>query len=229
MHRMNMNHDRGSHQGAQPHPRFRAGGHPGADYMGFLGGPAFGPRGFGGRARKGDVRSAILSLLGEGPTNGYGLIKAIHAKSDAAAARRRRAHRPDVAGAARRVRTHRRGPRPRRGACRRDRRRMDAVPQPVEGAGRPADRRAEAGRRRASGRVRRHHRAARERLGEARRPASRAVPDAGGVGALRRHRSPATPFSDGPVLRQHWRRRGTPATFPRRRPRRGRSARIPAP
>jgi DNA-binding PadR family transcriptional regulator len=84
MHRMNMNHDRGSRQGAQPHPRFRAGGHPGADYMGFLGGPAFGPRGFGGRARKGDVRSAILSLLGEGPTNGYGLIKAIHAKSDGA-------------------------------------------------------------------------------------------------------------------------------------------------
>jgi DNA-binding PadR family transcriptional regulator len=84
MHRMNMNHDRGSRQGVQPHPRFRAGGHPGADYMGFLGGPAFGPRGFGGRARKGDVRSAILSLLGEGPTNGYGLIKAIHAKSDGA-------------------------------------------------------------------------------------------------------------------------------------------------
>jgi DNA-binding PadR family transcriptional regulator len=87
MHRMNMNHDRGSRLGAQPegiHPRFRAGGHPGADYMGFLGGPAFGPRGFGGRARKGDVRSAILSLLGEGPTNGYGLIKAIHAKSDGA-------------------------------------------------------------------------------------------------------------------------------------------------
>jgi DNA-binding PadR family transcriptional regulator len=81
---MNMNHDRGSRQGTQPHPRFRAGGHPGADYMGFLGGPAFGPRGFGGRARKGDVRSAILSLLGEGPTNGYGLIKAIHTKSDGA-------------------------------------------------------------------------------------------------------------------------------------------------
>ncbi|GHF11543.1 transcriptional regulator [Pseudolysinimonas yzui] len=85
MHRMNMNHDRGARPGVQPHPRFRAGGpHPGADYMGFLGGPAFGPRGFGGRARKGDVRSAILSLLGEGPTNGYGLIKAIHAKSDGA-------------------------------------------------------------------------------------------------------------------------------------------------
>lgn len=52
--------------------------------MGFLGGPAFGPRGFGGRARKGDVRSAILSLLSEGPTNGYGLIKAIHTKTEGA-------------------------------------------------------------------------------------------------------------------------------------------------
>jgi len=53
--------------------------------MGFLGGPAFGgPRGFGGRARKGDVRSAILSLLSETPTNGYGLIKAIHAKTEGA-------------------------------------------------------------------------------------------------------------------------------------------------
>lgn len=85
MHRTNMSHDRGSRQGVSPHPRFRVGGpHPGADYMGFLGGPAFGPRGFGGRARKGDVRSAILSLLSEAPTNGYGLIKAIHAKSDGA-------------------------------------------------------------------------------------------------------------------------------------------------
>lgn len=80
-----MEHPRGFRPGtaSQPHPRFRAGG-PGPDYMGFLGGPAFGPRGFGGRARKGDVRSAILSFLGDGPTNGYGLIKAIHAKSDGA-------------------------------------------------------------------------------------------------------------------------------------------------
>jgi DNA-binding PadR family transcriptional regulator len=86
MHRMNMNHDRGFRQGTapQPTPRFRGGPHPGADYMGFLGGPAFGPRGFGGRARKGDVRSAILSLLSDGPTNGYGLIKAIQAKSEGA-------------------------------------------------------------------------------------------------------------------------------------------------
>lgn len=53
-------------------------------------GPAFGPgmgRGFGpgrGRANKGDVRSAILSLLSEGPSNGYGLIKAIAEKTGGA-------------------------------------------------------------------------------------------------------------------------------------------------
>ncbi|MEF2977414.1 PadR family transcriptional regulator [Subtercola sp. YIM 133946] len=39
-------------------------------------GPGFGPRG-PRRAGKGDIRSVILSLLGEGPSNGYGLIKAI--------------------------------------------------------------------------------------------------------------------------------------------------------
>ena len=41
----------------------------------------FGPRGFRPpgpqRKRRGDVRHAILSLLGENPANGYGLIKAI--------------------------------------------------------------------------------------------------------------------------------------------------------
>ena len=64
-------------------------------------GPGFGPgRGFGGhrggfgsgrgfgpggpRARRGDVRSAILGLLAEGPSNGYGLIKAIADKTDGA-------------------------------------------------------------------------------------------------------------------------------------------------
>ena len=65
-------------------PRYRHHGGPAGDYFGFLGGPAFGPRGFGGRARKGDVRNAILSLLGEGPANGYGLIRAIQAKSEGA-------------------------------------------------------------------------------------------------------------------------------------------------
>lgn len=43
----------------------------------------FGPRG-PRRAGKGDIRSAILSLLAEGPSNGYGLIKAIAEKTGGA-------------------------------------------------------------------------------------------------------------------------------------------------
>jgi DNA-binding PadR family transcriptional regulator len=58
---------------------------------GGFGGPGFGP-GFGGgfgprgprRASKGDIRSVILSLLAEGPSNGYGLIKAIAEKTGGA-------------------------------------------------------------------------------------------------------------------------------------------------
>ncbi len=60
--------------------------------MGGFGG--FGP-GFGGgfdragfgpqrRAGRGDIRAAILSLLAEGPSNGYGLIKAIAEKTSGA-------------------------------------------------------------------------------------------------------------------------------------------------
>ena len=45
----------------------------------------FGPRGFmppgPHRKRRGEVRHAIISLLAEGPSNGYGLIKAIATKS----------------------------------------------------------------------------------------------------------------------------------------------------
>jgi DNA-binding PadR family transcriptional regulator len=59
-------------------------GFPGGFGAGFPGqgfGPGFGPGGFGPRgsrrAGKGDIRSVILSLLSEGPSNGYGLIKAI--------------------------------------------------------------------------------------------------------------------------------------------------------
>ncbi len=49
---------------------------------GFGGRHGFGPG--GPRARRGDVRSAILGLLTEGPSNGYGLIKAIAEKTDGA-------------------------------------------------------------------------------------------------------------------------------------------------
>jgi len=49
-------------------------------------GPGFGQRGPRGqrRANRGDVRAAILSLLETGPSNGYGLIKAIAEKSGGA-------------------------------------------------------------------------------------------------------------------------------------------------
>ncbi|ARJ05119.1 hypothetical protein GCM10010988_01690 [Cnuibacter physcomitrellae] len=57
-------------------------GGPGFGPGGFgPGGPGFGPRG-PRRAGRGDVRAAILSLLAEAPSNGYGLIKAIAEKTD---------------------------------------------------------------------------------------------------------------------------------------------------
>ncbi|MFD4420420.1 PadR family transcriptional regulator [Agromyces sp. NPDC058484] len=50
-------------------------GAPGMPRLGGFGAP-------GGRRRaKGDVRTAILSLLAEGPLNGYGIMKAIAAKT----------------------------------------------------------------------------------------------------------------------------------------------------
>jgi DNA-binding PadR family transcriptional regulator len=57
-------------------------GGPGLDAVFGSGGPGgpFGPRGFrrGSRARRGDVRAAILDLLAEGePTNGYQIIQEI--------------------------------------------------------------------------------------------------------------------------------------------------------
>ena len=51
-------------------------------------GPGFGGPGFGGprsgrsRARRGDVRLVLLSLLGDGPSNGYALIKAIAERTE---------------------------------------------------------------------------------------------------------------------------------------------------
>ncbi|MDO9397852.1 MAG: PadR family transcriptional regulator [Herbiconiux sp.] len=63
-------------RGPQGHGRGRGFGGPG--FGGF--GPGFGPRG-PQRASRGDVRSAILSLLGDAPSNGYGLIKAIAEKT----------------------------------------------------------------------------------------------------------------------------------------------------
>lgn len=51
---------------------------------GFGGHGGHGGGGRGPRARRGDVRVAILSLLGDSPSNGYGLIKAITERTDGA-------------------------------------------------------------------------------------------------------------------------------------------------
>lgn len=51
---------------------------------GMAGGPGFGPRRMGrrgGRARRGDVRSAALALLAEEPMNGYQIIQQIGERS----------------------------------------------------------------------------------------------------------------------------------------------------
>ncbi|MFB2582855.1 PadR family transcriptional regulator [Herbiconiux sp. P15] len=66
---------RGHGAGRQGGPGF---GGFGPGFGGF--GPGFGPGGRG-RANRGDVRSAIFSLLAESPSNGYGLIKAIAEKT----------------------------------------------------------------------------------------------------------------------------------------------------
>jgi DNA-binding PadR family transcriptional regulator len=90
--------DRGTAGFGPRHPRrgpgggFGFGGHGG---FGGFGPGGFGPGGFGpggpgrfgpgrgrGRARRGDVRLAILSLLADGPSNGYGLIKSIAERSE---------------------------------------------------------------------------------------------------------------------------------------------------
>ncbi len=68
----------------------RGGGHRGRPHRhprgmpGF--GPTFGPGGFarGPRARRGDVRAALLVLLAEEPRNGYGLMQEIEARSNGA-------------------------------------------------------------------------------------------------------------------------------------------------
>ena len=86
-HNEHQNHDRGHDRG----PRRGHGFGPGARAFA-AGAPGFGP-GFGGfgprgfmppgpqRKRRGDVRSAIISLLNEKPFNGYGLIKEIGERS----------------------------------------------------------------------------------------------------------------------------------------------------
>ena len=64
--------------------RHRHGGRdfwPGGGPMGFGGGRG-GPFGRGPRARRGDVRAALLTLLAEEPRNGYQLMQEIERRSD---------------------------------------------------------------------------------------------------------------------------------------------------
>lgn len=68
-----------AHHGGLDRGGFRMSG----GFPDFAGGPGFGPRG-SRRAGRGDIRSVILSLLAEGPSNGYGLIKAIAERTDGA-------------------------------------------------------------------------------------------------------------------------------------------------
>jgi DNA-binding PadR family transcriptional regulator len=75
------NHGRGGRGGFGPRGQRDGFGFPG----GATGFGGFGPRGFmppgPQRKRRGDVRIAILSLLAEQPSNGYGLIKEITDRS----------------------------------------------------------------------------------------------------------------------------------------------------
>lgn len=67
-----------------PHLRHHGGFGHGFGGPGFPGFPFDGPRGPRGRGRagRGDIRAAILSLLGDGPTNGYGIIKSVAEKTE---------------------------------------------------------------------------------------------------------------------------------------------------
>jgi DNA-binding PadR family transcriptional regulator len=65
-------------------PEGRGGPFGRGDWGGGFGGgfgPGGGPRGRGRRARRGDIRAAILLLLAEEPRNGYGLMQELEERS----------------------------------------------------------------------------------------------------------------------------------------------------
>ncbi len=63
------------------HGAHGVGGRPGHGGRGFGGPEGFGPRGAGKRARRGNIRFAVLSLLADGPDNGFGLMKQIEERT----------------------------------------------------------------------------------------------------------------------------------------------------
>ncbi|MDQ0745439.1 hypothetical protein QFZ62_002747 [Clavibacter sp. B3I6] len=190
-------------------------GFPGFPGMGGFGGPGFGGgfgpgrgRGGRGRARRGDVRLAILSLLAEAPSNGYGLITGIAAKSEGAwrpspgsvyptlqHAGRRGPHRRRRDRREERLLPHGRGPRPRRRAPGGDRRGLGRDHRQVRGRGRVPDESHEAHGRGEAPHARRDRRPAPGRGGEARRDAARAVRD---PRRLIPHRRTRAAHDDGP-------------------------------
>ena len=80
MHRM-------THHGGGPCGRgpFQSGSHRAHERHGGWGGPPFGAGGgFRGRARRGDVRTAVLLLLAEEPRNGYAIMQELEERSGGA-------------------------------------------------------------------------------------------------------------------------------------------------
>jgi DNA-binding PadR family transcriptional regulator len=76
---------RGGPEGRRRHGGFAPGFGPEFGLRGGGRGRSFGPGGpRGRRARRGDVRAAILSLLAQAPANGYALIQAISEQSNGA-------------------------------------------------------------------------------------------------------------------------------------------------
>lgn len=79
-------HDAAHHcagRGGRGHGPFGGGMFGGGPFGGMFGGPPGGFRG-GGRARRGDVRTAVLLLLAEEPRNGYQLMQEIEQRSGGA-------------------------------------------------------------------------------------------------------------------------------------------------
>src|SRR3981081_2596924 len=64
------------------HRRHGFGPDPFGDFGGPFGGFGRGPRGRGRKARRGDIRTAALLLLGEEPRNGYQIMQEVEDRSE---------------------------------------------------------------------------------------------------------------------------------------------------
>jgi DNA-binding PadR family transcriptional regulator len=81
--RFAMSHGPGRHGGGRGRHRHRGfGGGPEGGFGGFGPGGPRGGRGRGRKARRGDIRTAALLLLAEGPRNGYQIMQEVEQRSD---------------------------------------------------------------------------------------------------------------------------------------------------